>query len=808
MEQNKLSENSIQVLHKKSLYFPKKYLLALLGVLIVLSGIIGGIYLFNRQKEIQKSRASQEIREEFDGTVLDTSKWNVRNNCTATYTVNGTLNWNMPFGTVSCGSAIEYSKKVTGDFDVSVTVKPLNVEANKGTGELRLSFEAADGSLEISRRNDKGADTIWAMTRGLGAGTASTNGSSLDDITLKLARTFDSVSSSFNGQAWYKTGSNEFQLLKEFSGITALEGKLVLSVYRNKPDFPQVSGSFDTFVANATVVEPPVAPGPIGYWKFDEANGTIVKDSSGNGYNGNASKNTKIVGGKFKNARGYTAEFNNFTKIDSATIKNIIENFTIAFWAKRDSKFNTKGYDEIISVNNLQYAYERKGGFGAYLRILEIGGTEISCVTASETPDGDFSTSREKLKPDGQWHHIAVARNGNECLVFFDGVDKTEGKGLHQGHTPTKKSFYIGNISESSGNDSDKLLVTIDDLKLYDYARTAEQIQEDMRGPIGGSPSPSPSAPPLACATNAFVDNFDADEIDGDKWGEEVEGEKSNVDIQNLPKRSPLPFVGRLAETIKKGAKSKTWAILRSKRGVVGDFSTEVTINTFEADIKKEGQTAIAGLRVKYKSGKPPLIIKKVTSMNEGAEKSSTQLLVEKTGKSFGPKGKKAVKIAQNARVRLKLERRDKTLIGYYDLTNKNPKEYRKLFTIKGIDNGEISAIEIFTTNGSGKVINSPIRATFEDFTLGCPTEDYVPGDFAPLDTAGNIVGDGKVNILDLQALQNQLGKTSGDADWNEEYNLAVELYKDGEHKDEPVDPQVINIVDFGILIDYFKFGT
>lgn len=227
------------------------------------------------------------------------------------------------------------------------------------------------------------------------------------------------------------------------------------------------------------------APGPVGYWNFDEGSGSTAFDRSGNGLNASFSnmESEDWTQGKYGGALSFDgsdekltfSNIGNYTKF-ATTVEAWIKpraldaNQTIAslgggtsswapmFWLANNNKF-------IVQTSSARYKY---------------GGSAID--------SGDLN----------QWMHVAFVIDDHEDVsswkIFINGVDDGSG-----GFADSEATNYFGNTNYIGGRSTTSYFNgLIDDVKIYNYARTAEQIRQDMGGQsIGGGigdPLPEPIA--------------------------------------------------------------------------------------------------------------------------------------------------------------------------------------------------------------------------------------------------------------------------------------------------------------------------
>jgi N-acetylneuraminic acid mutarotase len=195
--------------------------------------------------------------------------------------------------------------------------------------------------------------------------------------------------------------------------------------------------------------------GLVGWWKFDEGSGTVAYDSSGNGHDGNLTNGPTWAAGKIGGALSFDG-VNDHVDLGELDFFKHREVLSISCWIKFDSLNNS--YNEIIThedVNALAITSSRKvhfnsgGGAGNW----DVG---INSSTALE---------------GNQWMFICASRDFSTVIIFLDGnLDATTNYFTKSGSN--LKRTYIG--AKVGGN---YLHGTLDDVRIYDRALSAEEVQ-------------------------------------------------------------------------------------------------------------------------------------------------------------------------------------------------------------------------------------------------------------------------------------------------------------------------------------------
>lgn len=230
-----------------------------------------------------------------------------------------------------------------------------------------------------------------------------------------------------------------------------------------------------------TVIVPPaLTTGPIAWWKLDDIEGSTAFDSSGNNNHG------KVYGATWS---GGSLSFDGVN--DYVDIGNLVapgtQDWTVESWVKMSS-FGQSGCTElrniIISQRHTEYDHSLTLYVGAH-------GNQTA-QAAGFIHDGSYIYYGGKgTNPllDGKWHHIVGVRkqmaNGEHYSVYVDGTleadnnyssaswagspqasnaNITSSNRWHIGHQGAWNSWFKGQM---------------DEVKIYNYARSATQIKTD-----------------------------------------------------------------------------------------------------------------------------------------------------------------------------------------------------------------------------------------------------------------------------------------------------------------------------------------
>ncbi|OGM33438.1 hypothetical protein A2803_04980 [Candidatus Woesebacteria bacterium RIFCSPHIGHO2_01_FULL_44_21] len=227
------------------------------------------------------------------------------------------------------------------------------------------------------------------------------------------------------------------------------------------------------------------APGPVGYWKMDEGSWTnncstdTVFDSSGNGNNGDACPNstgpTGGATGKFGKAGDFD-DVNDSVEIANSSSITLTSSFTLEAWVKLDT---------LTSEQN--FVYKDRTSFDENYYLWWFTAIDTLVFGFRNSQDTAYVESNYGITPViGRWYHFAGTFDdtGNIERTYVDGIQVASNTSATDTPLSTNSTLYIG-----AGND-DSTDGKIDEVRIYNYARTASQIVEDMNAghPAGGSP--------------------------------------------------------------------------------------------------------------------------------------------------------------------------------------------------------------------------------------------------------------------------------------------------------------------------------
>ena len=217
------------------------------------------------------------------------------------------------------------------------------------------------------------------------------------------------------------------------------------------------------------------APGPVGYWNFNEKTGQSASDTSGNSNTGTLGANSGSstddptwTTGKIGGALNYDGS-NDYV---STALTNTTNSFTWSAWVYPTSVSKDQMFLGQSTANSAFYF--RINGSKAFISTRMVEGSTQRTLTGTTT-----------LR-NNQWWYLTATYDGSYIRLYVNGSLDNTSSLLNE----TLMSWGVGRIGRWIDSDQRSFVGSIDDVRIYSYTRTPQQIVEDMNAghPIGGSP--------------------------------------------------------------------------------------------------------------------------------------------------------------------------------------------------------------------------------------------------------------------------------------------------------------------------------
>lgn len=217
------------------------------------------------------------------------------------------------------------------------------------------------------------------------------------------------------------------------------------------------------------------APGPVGHWTFDENTGTSSGDKSSNSSTGTLTGGATWLPGKYGSAASFDGTDDFVAVTDSSSLDSTRGAFTLEAWVY-DTDVDDAVNDARIIIGKGDAASSQANSYR--LRIHD--GKELRLQIGDGTTSQNIVTST-KVIPYATWTHVAATFDGTNAKVYLNGV-------LAGGPTASTIGVLVDSGQFNIGRQSSLDCSTgfncfqggIDDVKIYNYARTQAQIAEDI----------------------------------------------------------------------------------------------------------------------------------------------------------------------------------------------------------------------------------------------------------------------------------------------------------------------------------------
>jgi len=263
--------------------------------------------------------------------------------------------------------------------------------------------------------------------------------------------------------------------------------------------------------------------GPVAHWDMDEGSGAKINDKSGNGNDGTLVNGPTWTQGKYGSALSFDG-VNDYVDAGNQQNLQITGPITITAWVKTS---NVTSYNGIVTK---YYAENGKRGFALEFNPFNpTGGGLRFIISRDGTSTSIVSTNEVSIN---EWEHIAATYDGSTMKLYVDGILKSNAN-YDAGIYNTSEKLFLGrNVGYSSLNG------LLDDIKIYDYARTEEEIRLDYNAGMAAHLGPSGktcSEDPASCMDYGLVGNWDMDEGSGSVLNDNS-GNSNHGTLTNGPK--------------------------------------------------------------------------------------------------------------------------------------------------------------------------------------------------------------------------------------------------------------------------------
>jgi hypothetical protein len=220
------------------------------------------------------------------------------------------------------------------------------------------------------------------------------------------------------------------------------------------------------------------APGLVAAYGFDEGSGGLVNDASGNGHLGTISGATWASG-----RHGGALSFNGTNaSVDLGALGTFYQGgFTLEAWVQKESA--TRNDVAVLGT------WTGSGGGGPMLWVDHVN-THYQ-LTLNIGLSNYLDSGRNPIA--AQWQHLAATFDGTTARFYVDGTEIANR--IASFSVGASNAWRIGAYESSPAGFFDGL---VDDVRIYDRALEAAEIQNDMNQPVTSATPPADTTPPTA----------------------------------------------------------------------------------------------------------------------------------------------------------------------------------------------------------------------------------------------------------------------------------------------------------------------
>jgi eukaryotic-like serine/threonine-protein kinase len=203
----------------------------------------------------------------------------------------------------------------------------------------------------------------------------------------------------------------------------------------------------------------------VAWWTFDETEGDLVKDSSGHGLDGVVRGSPQRVPGRVGGALFFDGT-DDYIDCGSKPAFDITGSITIAAWIRAST--SSGPYAPIVAKGNTAWRLHWH---------LDSNSLELNVANIRWAPS--LVAQAESPIDDGRWHHVAATYDSRQINLYVDGTLRTSRATRPLDEMGTNDSpVHIGGTTDDMKR---KWHGEIDDVRIYNYALTADEVEKLYR---------------------------------------------------------------------------------------------------------------------------------------------------------------------------------------------------------------------------------------------------------------------------------------------------------------------------------------
>ena len=210
-----------------------------------------------------------------------------------------------------------------------------------------------------------------------------------------------------------------------------------------------------------------VTEGLVAYWDFDDGNGNMARDLSGNGHDGELVGKADWAEGRFNGGLEFDEPLEYVAVPDHPDLDLSDAATYMVHFKPMDSLASRR-----LMVKN-----------DSVFVIFDFG--NVTSIDFLVKPTNFFAESATTEWTIGAWYHFAGTFDGSTLRVYVDG--KLDGEVPNNEPIATSDlDLWIG--ADDFGRPTDSFPGVLDDVRIYNRALNEREIQEAMSGPLSVDP--------------------------------------------------------------------------------------------------------------------------------------------------------------------------------------------------------------------------------------------------------------------------------------------------------------------------------
>ena len=236
--------------------------------------------------------------------------------------------------------------------------------------------------------------------------------------------------------------------------------------------------------SKTVTVEPPAPAGLVAAYGFDETSGSSVVNAAGSGNTGTVAGATRSTSGRYGGALSFDGTNDSVSVPDAASL-DLTNNMTLSAYVRPTAATGWRTVLMKERPGGLSYGMYGSGDLPRPSGQLVIGSAEQALMSPSALPANT-------------WSHLAFTYNGSVMRLYVNGVEVAD-------QTQTGSAVVSTGALKIGGNAiwGEWFAGLIDEVRVYNRALTATELQSDMNAPItAGTPDvQAPTVPAGLTAT-------------------------------------------------------------------------------------------------------------------------------------------------------------------------------------------------------------------------------------------------------------------------------------------------------------------